>query len=248
MTYLPVRVFRAVRALPAVRALFVVVAAIGAVLGGAAAAQADDDVFSNTFRLGSYTVFYHTNADDLSGPYVPGGVNLKAQNLETLYAAYVRRLSEHFVFELALGWPPLTKTVGQGPATLGSVPFNNQVISTARWFAPTALLNYQFFDDSAKLRPYIGIGVNYVNFYDRDSTAEGDAASGGPTKISLAPSVGPAGTVGLAYRLAPHWGLFASYGIARVDTRLFAYTDGVVRTTHISFGPQSLILSAGYSF
>ena len=137
-------------------------------------------------------MFYHTNADDLSGPYVPGGVNLKAQNLETLYAAYVRRLSEHFVFELALGWPPLTKTVGQGPATLGSVPFNNQVISTARWFAPTALLNYQFFDDSAKLRPYIGIGVNYVNFYDRDSTAAGDAASGGPTKISLAPSVGPA--------------------------------------------------------
>jgi outer membrane protein len=122
------------------------------------------------------------------------------------------------------------------------------VISSARWFAPTLLLNYKFLDESAPLRPYIGVGVNYTTFYDRDSTAAGDAASGGPTKLSLQPSIGPTGTVGLSYRLAKNWGLFASYSITRVDTHLMADTAGVIRTTYIKFGPQALVVSAGYSF
>jgi hypothetical protein len=36
--------------------------------------------------------------------------------------------------------------------------------------------------------------------------------------------------------------------VSRVDTRLTADTAGLVRTSHIAFGPQALVLSAGYSF
>lgn len=229
-----------------------------AVLTGAAAIPAFADgsatIYDNSLRLGLYAVFYHSTADDLTGPYVPAasatspGVNFKAKDVNTLYLAYVRRLSPHFETELALGLPPLTKTEGKGPATLGSVPYNGQVISTARWFAPTVLLNYKFLDESAKLRPYIGVGLNYTSFYDRNSTAAGNAASGGPTKVSLPSSLGPAGTVGLSYRAAEHWNLYASYSITQVKTKLTANTAGVIRTSHISFGPQALVLSAGYSF
>src|SRR6202522_3203991 len=84
-------------------------------------ARADEDV-NNAVRLGLYAVFYHTSADDLSGPYVPPGVNLKEQNLQTLYFGYVRRLWWHFDAEFVLGYPPLSKTIGEGPTTLGSVP------------------------------------------------------------------------------------------------------------------------------
>ena len=107
---------------------------------------------------------------------------------------------------------------------------DGQVIATARWLAPTLLLEYMFFSENSKWRPYIGAGVNYTTFYDRDSTAQGNAASGGPTKLSLTPSVGWAATAGLAYNI------------------LKADTAGVIRTTHISFGPQALVLSVGYSF
>jgi len=207
-----------------------------------------DDVDSNTVRVGLYSVFYHSSADDLKGPYVPPGVNLKAKDVETLYLAYIRRLTPHLDWELTAGWPPLTKTEGKGPATLGSVPYNGQVISTARWLAPTTLLIYKFLDESAKVRPYIGAGVNYTTFYDRNSTAAGNAASGGPTKISLSSSVGPAGTVGFTWQIAPHWSFDASYSAARVNTDLTANTAGVIRTSHIKFGPQSLVLSGGYSF
>ena len=111
------------------------------------ASAADDDVLSNSLRVGAYYITYDTQADDLRGPFVPPGVNIKLKDTTTLYFAYVRRLNEHFSTELALGAPPLTKTVGKGPAYLGSVPYNDQEIVTARWFAPTLLLTYSFFDE-----------------------------------------------------------------------------------------------------
>ncbi len=207
-----------------------------------------DDYTSNSLRAGLYAVFYHSSADDLSGPYVPAGVNIDAKNVDTLYVAYVRRLSAHLDVELAVGYPPLTKTVGKGPATLGSVPYDGQVISTARWIAPTLLLEYEFLSENSKLRPYIGVGVNYTTFYDRDSTAQGNAASGGPTKLSLSASVGPAATMGLAYNISNNWHLYGSYSISRVNSDLVADTAGVIRTTRIKFGPQALVLALGYSF
>jgi outer membrane protein len=230
-----------------VRTRIALTAAAAATLACAVPALADD-VPSNSARIGLYSVFYHVTADDLSGPYVPPGANIDANNVETLYLGYVRRLSPHFDAELTLGYPPLQKTVGKGPATLGSVPYNGQVIATARWLAPTVLLEYMLFDESSKWRPYIGAGVNYTTFYDRDSTAQGNAASGGPTRLSLTPSVGAVGTAGLAYNIANHWNLYASYSISQVRTKLSADTAGVIRTTHISFGPQALVVAVGYSF
>jgi outer membrane protein len=229
------------------RMLIAALATVAASLYCAAPALADD-VPGNSARIGLYSVFYHVSADDLSGPYVPPGANIDAKNVVTLYLAYVRRLSEHFDVELTLGYPPLQKTVGKGPATLGSVPYDGQVIATARWIAPTLLVEYMFLSDNSKFRPYIGAGVNYTTFYDRDSTAQGNAASGGPTRLSLTPSVGPAGTVGMAYNIANNWNMYASYSISKVKTDLTADTAGVIRTTHINFGPQALVVSVGYSF
>jgi outer membrane protein len=222
-------------------------AAIAALLG-TVPAFADDEVYSNSLRAGSYSVFYHTHADDITGPFVPAGVNLKSQDLETLYVGYVRRLSPAFALELALGYPPLNKVEGKGPATVGSVPYNGQVVSTARWLSPAALLEYNFLSEDSKFRPYIGVGVNYTNFYDRKSTAQGNAGLGGPTKLSLTASVGPAATAGVAYAITPRWHVYSSYSIARVNTHVTADTEGVIRTTTIKFGPQTLVISGGYSF
>jgi outer membrane protein len=216
----------------------------------AAPAFADDeaDMPMNSARIGLYSIFYHVHTDGLSGPYVPEGTSLDAKNLRTMYLGYVRSLTTHFDVELTAGIPPLQKTVGRGPATLGSVPYDGQVIAEARWLAPTVLLEYEFFGPDAKLRPYIGAGVNWTDFYDRDSTPAGDAASGGPTRISLTSSVGAAGTVGLNYRIAGNWHAYASYSVSQVKTRLEAYTAGVERTAHINFGPQALVVAVGYSF
>jgi hypothetical protein len=56
------------------------------------------------------------------------------------------------------------------------------------------------------------------------------------------------GTVGADYHISGNWHAYASYSISRIKTNLVADTAGVIRTTHISFGPQALIVSVGYSF
>jgi outer membrane protein len=226
------------------------VTAAVALLGLAAPlAHADETSdLNNQVRIGMYYIHYASSADDISGPYTPAGLNLRIDDLETLYLAYVRRLSTHFELELALGYPPLTKTVGRGPEMLGSVPYNGQVITTARWLAPSLLLNYKFFDDTYALRPYVGIGINYTDFYSRQSTAAGNAVTGGPTSISLPSSVGPLGDVGLSYRITDRFRAYASYSISYVHSRLSADTAGLIHTTNIDFQPRALVVSVGYSF
>jgi len=222
--------------------------AIGAALALAASGAFADQAGPNDVRLGVYLVHYDTQASDISGPYAPAGLNVHLDNVTTLYLAYVRSLSTHFDVELAFGYPPLTKTEGRGPATLGSVPYNGQVISTARWVAPTLLFEYVFGSASSRLRPYIGAGVNYTRFVARQSTAAGDAASGGPTSINLPSSVGPAATAGLSYELTDRWHVYASYSVAQVNSKLTADTAGILRTSEIHFWPNTLVFSIGYSF
>jgi outer membrane protein len=224
------------------------VAAASALLALALSVAHADGVPDNTIRVGVYYLHYHTSADDISGPFVPTGLNLSVKDVETLYLAYVRRLSEHFDLELAAGYPPVTKTYGRGPAEVGSVPYNGQEISSARWLAPTLLLNYKFFDDTHAWRPYIGVGFNYTHFYDRRSTAAGNAGAGGPTSIALPDSAGPAATVGMSYQLRGRWSLYASYSASVVRSRLTADTAGVLRTSEVSFGPRAVVVAAGYSF
>jgi outer membrane protein len=214
----------------------------------AMAASTDDEWLPNSVRVGYYYVHYAVHASDISGPFVPPGVNITLKDVYTPYFAYVRSLDHHFSVELTLGLPPLTKTIGKGPAQLGSVPYNGQEIVTARWLAPTVLFEYNFLDEQSRFRPYLGIGINYVRFYDRRSTRYGDAASGGPTSISLPASVGPAGTVGLACRVTHHFSVYASYSASVVNTKLTADTAGVLRTSNIEFGPRAVVVSAGYSF
>lgn len=223
------------------------------VLAGLAALTAGpacraDDSPKNSVRLGSYTVFYDTKADDLTGPFVPPGVGLQAENTVTLYAAYVRTISSRFDVELAAGWPPIVKTKGTGPATLGSVPYAGQVIASARWFAPSLLVEYKFLSENSPVRPFIGVGGTFVTFYDRTSTAEGNAAAGGPTRLSLTNSLGPTGTIGADAHIAGHWHAYGSINYSQVKSDLTANTAGEIRKTHINFGPTALVFSVGYSF
>jgi len=205
-------------------------------------------VYENEIRLGMYFLQYHVNADNLQGPYVPPGVNLDVNSVSTPYFAYLRRLSPHLVAQLAAGVPPKTETVGKGPAYLGSVPFDGQVVSTAKWFSPSLLVNYVFRDESEALRPYLGVGVNYTKFYDLQSTAAGNAANGGPTAISLTSSVGPVVTAGIRWHIKDRWSAYVSYDYAYVSSDYTGNTAGVIRTTTVRFNPTTVVAAVGFAF
>ena len=222
-----------------------------AAAGGASAqtaVSATRSVYDNEIRVGMYFLQYHVNAEDLQGPYVPPGVNLDVNSVSTPYFAYLRRVSPHWVAQLAAGIPPKTETVGKGPATLGSVPFDGQVVSTAKWFSPSLIMNYVFRDESAALRPYLGLGVNYTKFYDLQSTDAGNAANGGPTAVSLTSSIGPVVTAGLRWHIKDRWSAYASYDYAYVKSDYTGNTAGVIRTTTVRFNPTTLVVSVGFAF
>jgi outer membrane protein len=212
---------------------------------GSAFAQ---DLPANEIRAGAYFVRYATKANDLSGPFTPDGINIRVGNLTTAYFAYVRHLDDHWGLELAGGVPPTAKTYGKGPATVGSVPFNGQEVATAKWFSPSVLIDYRFMPASSPFHPYVGIGLNYTRFYALKSTAAGDAANGGPTRVRLSSSFGPAATVGASYNLTREWSVLASYSLARVNSNYRSDTSGVIRTTSIRFNPRAFIVAAAYSF
>jgi outer membrane protein len=232
--------------------------AFAAVLVGTGAVARADDVEVaridrvplNTLRAGIYYLTFHVSATDVSGPFIPpgSGLNLALKDVTTAYLAYVRTLSPHWGVELALGVPPVTTTIGKGPATVGSVPYNGQELLTARWLAPSLLMEYTFLDESAPLRPYVGVGINYTKFYDRQVTAHGEAVAGGPTSVSLPVSVSPTATVGLAYQVTKHFGFIASYSWSDVHTKATLDTAGNIRTSYIHFNPTPLVIAAGYSF
>ncbi|HTY51237.1 MAG TPA: OmpW family outer membrane protein [Steroidobacteraceae bacterium] len=225
------------------------IAAACALCAAAPVAYADSDTTpDNTVRVGVYEVLYHATADDISGPYTPSGLGVGVENLTTIYLGYVRRLSDHFAVELALGVPPVAATYARGPATVGSVPYDGQKIATARWLAPTALLEYQFLAPSSSWHPYIGFGVNYTTFYDRQVTGGGDQITGGPTKLSMTASVGPAGTVGINWN---PWGgldLNLSYSASMVNSTVSTDTAGIVRSTKVQFLPAPIVFSVGWRF
>ncbi len=223
--------------------------ALGTALALAAATGARaDTAHPNDIRIGGYFVHFDSSASDITGPYTVPGLNTSVNNTTTLYLGYVRTLSSHFAVEFAFGWPPLTHAVGKGPAAVGSVPYNGVTIANIRWLSPTALLEYNFFAPDSRWRPFVGVGVNYTYFYDRQVTAAGAAVSGGPTSVSLPASVGPAVTAGFKYRLNARWHIVASYSVAQVNSRLTTDTAGVLRSSEVHFWPNAVVLSVGYSF
>jgi hypothetical protein len=52
----------------------------------------------------------------------------------------------------------------------------------------------------------------------------------------------------LSYRLTRHFFLYGSLAASEVDSDFKSNTAGVLRKTHVSFGPRAAVLAAGYSF
>ena len=92
---------------PSARLALLIAALLALTLAAAMPARGADPAEGalppNTVRIGLYALFYHVSAHDISGPYVPAGVNLNVNDVQTLYLAYVRRLWTNLDAELAFG-------------------------------------------------------------------------------------------------------------------------------------------------
>lgn len=99
-------------------------------------------------------------------------------------------------------------------------------VASTKAFMPTASVKYHF-DTNSKFKPYVGLGVAYVDFSD---THFDDANTGlGDVGVKLDDRFAPAATVGLDYRLGER-------GAIRADVRYVDVRSPRVRVEGVDAG------------
>ncbi|WP_114240949.1 OmpW family protein [Dyella sp. C9] len=93
-----------------------------------------------------------------------------------------------------------------GVDLLAAWPFQHDVklsglgkVAQTKQLPPTLGINYHFLPD-AKVSPFLGIGLNYTNFFDTKSAGALSGAS-----VSIANSWGVAAHAGIDVKLSPKW-------------------------------------------
>jgi len=187
----------------------------------------------NTVKAGVIHYQTHAQTSGITGIGVPPGADAQVGHATTVLLTYEREVAPNLGVELVLGWPPTIKARGAG-----TVSFLGEVL-TAKNIAPTLLVNYHFGDASARLRPYVGLGVNYTYFADAKTPYGWD--------VNLSSSWGLAAQAGIDVAIDRQWGLFASMAKVQVKTDLVAIGAAVLRTT-IDFRPVTYAAGVSYKF
>jgi len=199
-----------------------------------------------TVRAGVIGIALHPESPDFksNGPefLTPQPAGITVGNAKTLLFGVTKRLTDHWDIDFVAGIPPEHEVFGRGKLA----PYG--VLAKVKQRAPTVFANYNFGSPSDNLRPFVGAGVNYTQFFDANSTPANDLATGGPTKINLTSSWGLAAQIGVNYKLTEKWRLCASVAAAKVKTDLKATTGSIDRTTTIDFKPIVVTVGVGYAF
>ena len=123
-----------------------------------------------------------------------------------------------------------------GVELLAATPFRHKIgtaatgdIATVHHLPPTLMAQWYFGDSSSKLRPYVGVGVNYTTFFDEGFNDNGKET--GLSDLSLKDSWGAAGQVGMDYLINRDWLINMSVWYMDIDTTASYKMGGVQRET-----------------
>lgn len=139
-----------------------------------------------------------------------------------------------------------------GLELLAATPFTHDVslgalgkIAETKHLPPTLVAQYYFGDAQSKLRPYIGVGVNFTNFFDNEFTNDLDGAL---TDLSLSNSWGVAAQVGLDYNINKNWMVNASVWYAQITTDVSFNLGDAPVVVETDIDPWVYMVSVGYKF
>lgn len=130
---------------------------------------------------------------------------------------------------------------------LAAYPFEHDItlnadgsdVASTKHLPPTLNLQYHFVPDN-KIQPYIGIGVNYTNFFDVKTKG---ALAG--TDLDLGSSWGIGGQLGVDIKLNDKW--FLNADVRYIDIETKAKLDGASLGT-VKIDPWVYGLNVGFSF
>ena len=139
-----------------------------------------------------------------------------------------------------------------GLELLAASPFSHDVslagvgkIAETKHLPPTLVAQYYFGDAKSALRPYVGVGINYTNFFDSEFTND---LNGALTDLSLSNSWGVAAQAGIDYQLNNHWLVNASVWYAEINTDVKFNLGGAPVSIDTDIDPWVYMVSVGYTF
>ncbi|QQX78924.1 outer membrane protein OmpW [Shewanella sp. KX20019] len=182
---------------------------------------------------------------------VRAGVAVVAPNESSPIVADVAEFSVSNNTQLGLNFGYML-TDNIGIELLAATPFSHDIslgtlgkIAETKQLPPTLVVQYYFGDAQSKLRPYIGLGVNYTNFYDNKFT---DDLDGALTDLSMSSSVGLAGQVGVDYQINKNWLVNASVWYAQISSDVKFNLGDVAQKVETDINPWVYMVSVGYTF
>ena len=154
---------------------------------------------------------------------------------------------------------------------LGATPFKHNIegdgsilggagkLAETKQLPPTITLQYFPMPSGSKFQPYVGVGVNYTNFFEEKTTQTltdtyATLASGvDRTDIELDDSFGLAAEIGLDYMVTDNIGVNAAIWYADIDTEatINAYADNTkadTSTIDVDIDPWVYMVGLSYKF
>ena len=121
---------------------------------------------------------------------------------------------------------------------------------------PTLLAQYHFGDPSAKLRPFVGAGINITIFFqeevkslDSALTNAGKITTDDKLELELDTSIGLALQAGVNYKIDEKWGVHATIAWADIQAEGEVKLNGdKFQEVDVELDPTIFILAASYQF
>ncbi|WP_042012465.1 OmpW family outer membrane protein [Aeromonas fluvialis] len=133
-----------------------------------------------------------------------------------------------------------------GVELLAATPFSHSVklggteVAKVKHLPPTLMAQYYFGDAQSKVRPYVGVGVNYTTFFDEKG--RGPLSN---SDVSLDDSWGVVGQVGIDMAITDRWFVNGSAWIMDIDTDVHVDGGPGIKT---KIDPMVFMVGAGYRF
>ncbi|MFZ4874963.1 OmpW/AlkL family protein [Janthinobacterium sp. Mn2066] len=219
-------------------ALKVVALAAAMVAASSASAQSAG---TWTFKVGMNKITPKVESGDLSAPALPGTkADVKSDTKPIFTFAYM--LTDNVSAELDLGVPYKHDLVGAG-AIAGTGK-----LGSAEVLPPTAFIQYRFFQPSAMIRPYAGIGLTYAYFQKETGSGQMTAllnTGGSGETYRLDNKLTVSYQVGATWAFNERW--FADVAVVKTPLKTTAhFTTG--QTQDIKLNPLAVSVGIGYKF
>lgn len=219
-------------------ALKVVAVAAAMVMASSASAQSAG---TWTAKVGINKITPKVDSGDLSAPALPGTkADVKPDTKPIFTIAYM--LTDNISAELDLGVPYKHDLIGAG-AIAGTGK-----LGSAEVLPPTAFIQYRFFQPSAMIRPYAGVGVTYAYFQKETGSGQMTAllsTGGSGETYKLDNKLTVSFQVGATWAFNERW--FADVAVVKTPLKTTAhFTTG--QTQEIKLNPLAVSVGIGYKF